>query len=108
MQKNLARKRRAQRGRKKMRELGVTRLCVHRTPRHIYAQLIVPAPEGDKVLTTASTLDKEVNAAGGITSNIQSARVVGNIVAKRAAKLGIKQVAFDRSGYKYHGCVKAL
>lgn len=108
MDKNLTRKRRAQRSRIKMRELGVTRLCIQRTPRHVYAQLIAPTLGGDKVLASASTLDKEVKAEGGVAGNIKSARIVGNIIAKRALAAGVTQIAFDRAGYKYHGCVKAL
>jgi large subunit ribosomal protein L18 len=87
-----------------MRTLGVSRLSVHRTPRHIYAQVI--APEGDKVLAAASTLDKDLRS--GATGNIDAAAAVGKLVAERAKAAGIEKVAFDRSGYKYHGRVKAL
>jgi large subunit ribosomal protein L18 len=87
-----------------MRGLGVNRLSVHRTPRHIYAQVIAPA--GDKVLASASTLDSELRK--GATGNITAAAEVGKLVAKRAKEAGVEQVAFDRSGYKYHGRVKAL
>jgi large subunit ribosomal protein L18 len=87
-----------------MRDLGVNRLSVHRTPRHIYAQII--APTGDKVLASASTLDSELR--GGATGNIAAAAEVGKLVAKRAKEAGVDKVAFDRSGYKYHGRVKAL
>lgn len=92
----------------KIRELGAVRLCVNRTNQHIYAQLIVTSSLGDRVLASASTLDKEVRIAGGQAGNIKSASVVGNVIAKRAVANGIKQVAFDRSGFKYHGCVRAL
>jgi large subunit ribosomal protein L18 len=102
--KKQARTRRARRSRMKMRELRVTRLCVHRTPRHIYAQLI--APEGDRVLATASTLDESLR--GGSTGNVDAARKVGELIAERARSAGITRVAFDRSGFKYHGRVKAL
>jgi len=102
--KNDSRLRRARRGRARMRRLGAVRLSVHRTPRHIYAQII--SPEGDKVLASASTLDKELR--GGATGNIGAASEVGKLVAKRAREAGIDKVAFDRSGYKYHGRVKAL
>lgn len=108
MDKKLSRIRRAKKTRMKIKELGITRLSIHRTPRHLYAQLIITAPEGDKVLASASTLDKEVKAAGGTASNIKSARVIGNIIAKRALEKGISKIAFDRSGFKYHGRVKAL
>jgi large subunit ribosomal protein L18 len=82
----------------------VFRLCVNRTPRHIYAQII--SPDGGQVLATASTLDKSLRE--GSTGNSDSAAKVGALIAERAKEAGIKQVAFDRSGYKYHGRVKAL
>ncbi|MDZ7669603.1 MAG: 50S ribosomal protein L18 [Gammaproteobacteria bacterium] len=102
--KNEARLRRARRGRMKMRELGATRLSVHRTPRHMYAQVITPA--GDKVLATASTLEKDLR--GGATGNVDAAAKVGKLIAERAKSAGVTAVAFDRSGYRYHGRVKAL
>jgi large subunit ribosomal protein L18 len=82
-----------------MRDLGVNRLSVHRTPRHIYAQIIAPA--GDRVLACASTLDSELR--GGKTGNIEAAAAVGKLVAERAKAAGIDAVAFDRGGYKYSG-----
>jgi len=102
--KNDSRLRRARRARVKMRELGINRLSVHRTPRHIYAQVF--AAGGDKVLASASTLDKDLRS--GSTGNIEAAAQVGKLVAERAKAAGIDKVAFDRSGYKYHGRVKAL
>jgi large subunit ribosomal protein L18 len=87
-----------------MRDQGVIRLSVHRTPRHIYAQVIAPA--GDKVLACASTLDTDLRK--GKTGNIDAAAEVGKLIAERAKKAGIEVVAFDRGGYKYHGRVKAL
>ena len=102
--KNESRLRRARRARARMRGLGVNRLSVHRTPRHIYAQVVAPA--GDRVLVSASTLDS--NLRGGKTGNIDAAAAVGKLVAQRAKEAGIEQVAFDRAGYKYHGRVKAL
>ena len=102
--KKLTRLRRARRARAKMRELGVTRLTVHRTPRHIYAQVI--ASDGASVLASASTLDKELRT--GKTGNVEAARAVGELVAKRAREAGVAEVSFDRSGFKYHGRVKAL
>jgi large subunit ribosomal protein L18 len=87
-----------------MRTLGVNRLSVHRTPRHIYAQVI--APEGDRVLASASTLDADLRK--GATGNVDAAAAVGKLVAERAKAAGIEKVAFDRAGYKYHGRVKAL
>jgi len=102
--KKVSRQRRAKRVRMKIREQGVTRLCVNRTPRHIYAQVI--AAEGDKVLATASTLEKDLRE--GSTGNIDAASAVGKLIAERAVAAGITSVAFDRSGFKYHGRVKAL
>ncbi len=102
--KNDSRLRRARRSRARIRKLGVNRLSVHRTPRHIYAQVI--APEGNRVLASASTLDSELR--GSATGNVSAAAEVGKLVAKRAKDAGIDKVAFDRGGYKYHGRVKAL
>ena len=104
MDKKSARLRRARRARMKMRELGATRLSIHRTPRHIYAQVI--APEGDQVLVSASTVEKELRS--DTTGNVGAAVKVGTLIAERAKAAGIAKVAFDRSGYKYHGRVKAL
>ncbi|HAN28486.1 MAG TPA: 50S ribosomal protein L18 [Halieaceae bacterium] len=102
--KNDSRLRRARRARNRMREQGVNRLSVHRTPRHIYAQVLAPA--GDRVLASASTLDSSLRA--GSTGNQEAAAAVGKLVAERAKAAGIEKVAFDRAGYKYHGRVKAL
>lgn len=102
--KKQARIRRARRSRSKIRELGVNRLCVNRSPRHIYAQVI--AADGNKVLASASTLDKDLRA--GATGNINAAKAVGQLIAERAKAAGVSTVAFDRSGFKYHGRVKAL
>jgi large subunit ribosomal protein L18 len=102
--KNDSRLRRARKSRQRMRTQGVSRLSVHRTPRHIYAQVFAPA--GDRVLVSASTLDSSLRA--GSTGNIDAAAAVGKLVAERARAAGIEKVAFDRSGYKYHGRVKAL
>ncbi len=102
--KKQARLRRARRTRIQMRELGATRLTVHRTPRHIYAQVI--SADGDKVIACASTLDKPLRE--GKTGNIEAARAVGELVAQRAREAGVVKVSFDRSGFKYHGRVKAL
>ena len=102
--KKLSRLRRARRARAKIRELGTTRLAIHRTPRHIYAQII--AGDGGKVLASASTLDKDLRS--GKTGNVDAAKAVGLLIAERAKAAGITEVAFDRSGFKYHGRVKAL
>lgn len=102
--KKQSRLRRSRRARSKIRELGATRLCVNRTPQHIYAQII--SPEGGRVLATASTLEKSLRT--GSTGNVDAAKSVGALIAERAKEAGITQVAFDRSGFKYHGRVKAL
>ncbi|WP_417691248.1 50S ribosomal protein L18 [Pseudidiomarina sp.] len=106
MDKKTARLRRATRARKKMLELGANRLVVHRTPRHIYAQLI--APNGSEVLASASTVEKTVKDAVKATGNVDAAKTVGKLIAERAIEKGIKDVAFDRSGFRYHGRVAAL
>ena len=103
-EKKIARIRRARRSRIKMRELGVTRLCVNRTPRHIYAQII--SSDGAQVIATASTVEKDLRE--GKTGNAEAAAKVGQLIAERAIAKGIKKVAFDRSGFKYHGRLKAL
>jgi len=102
--KKIARIRRARRSRVKMRELGAERLSVNRTPRHIYAQII--SGTGDQVLATASTLDASLRS--GSTGNVDAAKAVGALIAERAKAAGVSEVSFDRSGYKYHGRVRAL
>jgi len=102
--KKQSRLRRARRARAKISELGVNRLSVYRTPRHIYAQII--AQDGANVLASASTLDKSLRS--GKTGNAEAAKAVGELIAERAKAAGVTQVAFDRSGFKYHGRVKAL
>ena len=99
-----ARLRRAKRARSKISKLRMNRLCVFRSPRHIYAQVI--SPEGDKVLASASTVEKENRA--GATGNVDAAGKVGKMIAERAKAIGVESVAFDRSGYAYHGRIKAL
>lgn len=106
MEKKVSRLRRALRGRMRIKELQAVRLSIHRTPRHIYAQLI--APNSDKIIACASTLDKEVKSAIKNGGNAKAAKLVGNLIAKRAQENKIKKVAFDRSGFKYHGRIKAL
>ena len=103
-QKKANRMRRAKRGRMKIRELGATRLSVTRTARHIYAQ--VTSNDGSQVLAQASTLDKALSADN--SGNVDAATKVGSLIAERAKAAGVSTVAFDRSGYKYHGRVKAL
>jgi large subunit ribosomal protein L18 len=106
MTKKDSRIRRALKTRSRIRLLGVSRLCVHRTPRHIYAQVI--AADGGKVLASASTLDKEVRSGLKYGGNAAAATAVGKAIAERAKKAGVTKVAFDRSGFKYHGRIKAL
>jgi large subunit ribosomal protein L18 len=106
MDKKTSRLRRAKRARAKISELGANRLVVHRTPRNIYAQVI--AASGSEVIAAASTLDKEVKASVEKTGNIEAAQAVGKAIAERAKAKGVESVAFDRSGFRYHGRVKAL
>ncbi|MBM7062734.1 50S ribosomal protein L18 [Pseudomonas sp. UL073] len=96
--------RRARKARLKMRELESVRLCVYRSSQHIYAQVI--SADGGKVLASASTLDNALR--DGATGNVDAAKKVGQLVAERAKAAGVTKVAFDRSGFKYHGRVKAL
>lgn len=100
------RERRAGRTRRRIRGLNVERLCVHRTPRHIYAQIIDAT--GGRVLATASTLERELRASLKSGGNVEAAKLVGKRIAEKAVAAGIKRVAFDRSGFRYHGRVKAL
>ena len=103
-EKKKARLRRAVKSRAHIREKGAVRLCVHRTPRHIYAQII--AADGASVLATASTVEADLRSE--ITGNVNAASKVGQLIAERAKTAGVTKVAFDRSGFKYHGRVKAL
>jgi large subunit ribosomal protein L18 len=98
--------RRARKTRAKIAELKVTRLSVHRTNTHIYAQII--AETGDKVIASASTVEADVRKKVKNGGNVEAAAVIGKLIAEKAKKAGITTVAFDRSGYKYHGRIKAL
>jgi large subunit ribosomal protein L18 len=100
------RQRRAVKTRAKIRELGVARLTVHRTPRHMYAQLLDAS--GGKVLAAASTVQDAVAKELKGTGNVEAAKAVGRAIAERAKAAGVTKVAFDRSGFQYHGRVKAL
>jgi len=102
--KNSARIRRSKQTRRKIAELRAVRLTVHRSNSHIYAQVI--DADGARVLVSASTVEKDLRGANG--SNVTAAAAVGKRIAEKAKELGIEAVAFDRSGYKYHGRVKAL
>ena len=106
MKKKLARLRRAKKTRLHIRRLGVPRLTVHRSGRHIYAQVI--AAEGGNVIAAASTVQKDLRAGLSSTSNKEAAKAVGKAVAEKAVAAGISNVAFDRSGYRYHGRVAEL
>lgn len=101
-----ARVRRARKTRAKIAAVKAIRLSVHRTNSHIYAQII--SADGGKVLTSASTVEKEVRAQVPNGGNVAAAAIVGKRVAEKAKALGIEKVAFDRSGFKFHGRVKAL
>lgn len=106
MNKNQARLRRARRGRFQIRESAIHRLSVHRTPRHIYAQVI--APDGGTVIAAASTVQSDVREGLKSTGNISAAAAVGKAIAEKARAAGVIKVAFDRSGFRFHGRVKAL
>ena len=101
-----SRLRRARKTRAKIAELKVTRLSVHRTNTHIYAQII--AETGDKVIVSASTVEADVRKNLKNGGNIEAAALIGKLIAQKAKKAGVTTVAFDRSGYKYHGRIKAL
>jgi large subunit ribosomal protein L18 len=105
IEKKLARLRRARQTRLKIAEIGTVRLSVHRSNGHIYAQVIDPSA---KVLATASSLEADVRKEVTGGSNKKAAALVGRRIAEKAKEKGIEQVAFDRSGFKYHGRVKAL
>jgi large subunit ribosomal protein L18 len=98
--------RRARKIRRKILGIGQERLCVHRTPRHIYAQII--GKDGSKVLAAASTLEADVRGNVKNGGNVEAAKIVGKRIAEKAKAAGISRVAFDRSGFKYHGRIKAL
>ena len=106
MEKKTARLRRAKKARLHIRRLGVPRLTVHRSGRHIYAQVI--AAEDGNVVAAASTVQKEVREGLKSTSNKDAAKAVGKAVAERTVAAGVSVVAFDRSGYRYHGRVAEL
>lgn len=106
MDKKSSRLKRALRLRSKIKKLDVNRLTIHRTSQHIYAQVL--SVDGKVTLASASTLLADIKSKIGNTSNTKAASEVGRLVAERAIAAGVKQVAFDRSGFKYHGRVKAL
>ena len=104
--KKSSRIRRSRKTRAKISELGAHRLSIHRTPRHIYAQVI--SADDNKVVASASTLQKDISADLKYTGNVDAASVVGKAIADKSKSAGITKVAFDRSGFKFHGRVKAL
>jgi large subunit ribosomal protein L18 len=104
--KNVARLRRARQTRLKIRELGTTRLTVHRTNLHIYAQVVDST--GGRVLASASTVEAEVRKQIPNGGNIKAAELIGKRIAEKAKQVGVEQVAFDRAGYQFHGRIKAL
>ena len=106
MNKKIARLRRARKTRAKIAELKVVRLCVHRTNCHIYAQVYSGC--GTQVLAAASTVEADVRKQLSNGGNVEAAKVVGKLIAERAKAKGVTEVAFDRSGFNYHGRVKAL
>ena len=106
MEKKQRRQRRARRTRARIKRLGILRLCVPRTPRHIYAQVITP--DGSSVIASASTITKDLRQSLRATGNIEAATAVGKLIAERAKAAGVERVAFDRSGFRYHGRIKAL
>jgi large subunit ribosomal protein L18 len=104
--KNLSRIRRSRQTRIRIRENGAMRLTVHRSNGHIYAQITTAG--GDKVLASASSVEKDVRSQVKHGSTRKAAEVVGQRIAEKAKQAGIEKVAFDRAGYRYHGRVKAL
>ena len=104
--KAIARQRRARQTRLKIRDVGAVRLTVHRTNGHIYAQ--ITSSSGDRVLASASSLEKDVRAQLKNGGNRKAAEIIGSRIAAKAKEKGIESVAFDRAGYRYHGRIKAL
>jgi len=108
MDKKLSRIRRSKKTRAKIKNLGVDRLSVYKTSKHIYAQIITDTQTESKVLVAVNTLQSDVKGEISYTGNKDAATVVGRIIAEKAKAAGIESVAFDRSGYKYHGRIKSL
>lgn len=106
MNNKLARLRRAKKTRAKISELNMPRLCVNRTPRHIYVQLI--SADGETVLAASSTVQADIKSKVKYSGNKEAAETVGKAIAEKAKKAGVTKVAFDRSGFKYHGRIQAL
>ncbi|NOQ36099.1 MAG: 50S ribosomal protein L18 [Methylococcaceae bacterium] len=106
MDKKASRLKRALKVRSKIRKQDVNRLTIHRTSQHIYAQVL--SKDGTTTIASASTAQADIKAAIKSTSNADAASEVGKVIAQRAVAAGVTEVAFDRSGFKYHGRVKAL
>ncbi|WP_367671521.1 50S ribosomal protein L18 [Buchnera aphidicola] len=104
--KNKIRKKRSLKIRFKLKSLKSVRLVIHRTSRHMYAQVI--SSDNYSIIAVASTLEKKINCNLNYTGNKKAAQFVGKIIAERALKKGVKRVSFDRSGFKYHGRIEAL
>lgn len=106
MDKKEARLRRARKTRAKIAELKMPRLAVHRSNCHIYAQVFSGC--GTQVLAAASTAEADARTQVSSGGNVEAAKLVGKLIAERARAKGIELVAFDRSGFRYHGRVRAL
>lgn len=106
MEKKLSRLKRALRQRSKIKQLGVNRLTVHKTPKHIYAQVL--SADGKSTIASAATTQSDVKSSLKSTGNVEAASEIGKRIAEKALAVGVTEVAFDRSGFKYHGRVKAL
>ena len=106
MDKRSARLKRALKARSKIKKFGINRLTIHRTSQHIYAQIL--SADGVNTIASASTVHKSIRSTVKNTSNIEAAKEVGKMIANNAMSAGVTTVAFDRSGFKYHGRVKAL
>ena len=104
--KKVSRMRRALKTRINIKNKKAHRLCVYKSPRHIYAQIL--SESGAKVLASAATVERVFRESGGHCGNVAAAEKVGKLIAERAQSVGVTQVAFDRSGYRYHGRIKAL
>ncbi|MFI4846974.1 MAG: 50S ribosomal protein L18 [Candidatus Makana argininalis] len=106
MKKKKKRLKRSKKTRLKIKLLNLTKLTIHKTSKHIYAQII--SSNNSKVLTSASTLEKNIKKTIKITGNKNAAKKIGEIIAKRSINKNIKKISFDRSGFKYHGRIKSL
>ncbi len=105
MDKKASRLRRAKKTRARIEKQQVNRLTVHSTPRNIYVQVITP---NGKVLACASTLEKAIRSEINYGGNVEAAKQIGKLIAQRCQTVGVTELAFDRSGFKYHGRIKAL